>query len=120
MADAPTSDPAERDAPPFRYSAALAQDIELRWQAYWDEHGTFECPNPTGPLADPEALASRGDKLFVLDMFPYPSGSGLHVGHPESYVAADILARQIPNRIVSIKGGIRKVIANGYQTVPPG
>ena len=81
------------DTPPHRYNSRLAQDIELRWQAYWDEHRTFEAPNPSGPLADPEALAARGDKLFVLDMFPYPSGSGLHVGHPLGYIGTDIYSR---------------------------
>jgi leucyl-tRNA synthetase len=80
-------------APTFRYTAALAQDIELRWQDWWDEHRTFEAPNPAGPLADPAALAGRGDKLFILDMFPYPSGSGLHVGHPLGYIGTDTYAR---------------------------
>ena len=70
------------DTPPFRYTAALAQDIETRWQDWWDAHHTFETPNPTGPLGDPGLAAERGEKLYVLDMFPYPSGSGLHVGHP--------------------------------------
>ena len=63
MADAPTT-----EIPSWRYDASLAQDIELRWQATWDENKTFETPNPAGPLADPEALAGRGEKLFVLDM----------------------------------------------------
>jgi leucyl-tRNA synthetase len=81
------------DAPPHRYTAALAQEIELRWQDWWERHGTFETPNPAGPLADPEALATRGEKLFVLDMFPYPSGTGLHVGHPLGYIGTDVYAR---------------------------
>mgnify|MGYP000195886758 FL=1 len=56
--------------------------IESKWQAYWDEHQTFKTPEkPEGPT------------YYVLDMFPYPSGSGLHVGHPEGYTATDILAR---------------------------
>ncbi|MFO1091808.1 MAG: class I tRNA ligase family protein [Planctomycetaceae bacterium] len=59
--------------------------IEARWQRYWDEHKTFETSN-TPPAG------SRG-KLYVLDMFPYPSGSGLHVGHPEGYTATDIVCR---------------------------
>ena len=92
MADAPTTE-SDRDAHPFRYDAALAQEIELRWQAYWDEHATFECPNPAGPLADPDRLAELGEKLFVLDMFPYPSGSGLHVGHPLGYIGTDSYSR---------------------------
>ncbi|HMO85392.1 MAG TPA: class I tRNA ligase family protein, partial [Lacipirellulaceae bacterium] len=62
-----------------RYNPAT---IEPRWQAYWDEHATFATPRlPAGP------------KLYVLDMFPYPSGDGLHVGHPEGYTATDIVCR---------------------------
>src|SRR3954453_1353745 len=62
-----------------RYSPAL---IEPKWQRYWDEQKTFKTPEmPTG------------EKLYVLDMFPYPSGSGLHVGHPEGYTATDIVSR---------------------------
>src|SRR5207342_3683135 len=52
-------------------------------------------PNPSGPLADPEKLAARGRKLFVLDMFPYPSGSGLHVGHPLGYIGTDVFGRYL-------------------------
>ncbi len=79
--------------PTFRYSATLAQDIELRWQDRWDADGTFEAPNPAGPLADAGRLADYGDKLFVLDMFPYPSGAGLHVGHPLGYIGTDVYSR---------------------------
>ena len=57
-------------------------EIETRWQRYWDEHGTFRA-----------ARRSGRPKRYVLDMFPYPSGVGLHVGHPEGYTATDILAR---------------------------
>jgi len=56
--------------------------IEARWQSYWDEHGTF-CAE-----IDPER-----PKYYALDMFPYPSGNGLHVGHPEGYTATDIISR---------------------------
>ncbi len=57
-------------------------DIEAKWQKYWDEHNTFKTgEDPTKP------------KYYVLDMFPYPSGAGLHVGHPEGYTATDIVAR---------------------------
>jgi leucyl-tRNA synthetase len=79
--------------PPNRYTAALAQDIELRWQDWWDEHHTFETPNTAGPLADADLAAERGEKLFVLDMFPYPSGTGLHVGHPLGFIGTDVFAR---------------------------
>ena len=83
---------AEPDTPPFRYTASLAQDIELRWQQWWDDHSTFEAPNPAGPLGDPAAVAGR-PKMFVLDMFPYPSGAGLHVGHPLGFIGTDVFSR---------------------------
>jgi leucyl-tRNA synthetase len=76
--------------PAHRYTAALAGEIERRWQDYWTEHGTFHAPNPTGPLA---ARPLPDDKLFVQDMFPYPSGEGLHVGHPLGFIATDVFAR---------------------------
>jgi len=88
MADAQTP-----ETPAWRYTAELAREIELRWQATWDENNTFETPNPAGPLGDPAALEGRGDKLFVLDMFPYPSGSGLHVGHPLGFIGTDVYSR---------------------------
>jgi leucyl-tRNA synthetase len=56
--------------------------IELRWQRYWEENRTFRVPD-----------VSEKPKLYILDMFPYPSGAGLHVGHPEGYTATDILCR---------------------------
>ncbi len=83
---------ADSDIPNFRYSSALAQDIELRWQHWWDSHGTFEAPNPAGPLGDPAAVAGR-EKMLVLDMFPYPSGAGLHVGHPLGFIGTDVFSR---------------------------
>ncbi|HEY0698197.1 MAG TPA: leucine--tRNA ligase [Micromonospora sp.] len=81
------------DIPPFRYTAALAGEIESRWQDRWEERGTFHAPNPTGPLADPAHPRAGADKLYVLDMFPYPSGAGLHVGHPLGYIGTDSYAR---------------------------
>jgi leucyl-tRNA synthetase len=57
-------------------------EIEPRWQAYWDEHQTFRTPEMPGET-----------KRYILDMFPYPSGDGLHVGHPEGYTATDIISR---------------------------
>ena len=60
-----------------------AKRLEPKWQAYWEEHQTFA----TGPF-DPAK-----EKMYVLDMFPYPSGAGLHVGHPEGYTATDIVCR---------------------------
>jgi len=62
-----------------RYNPA---EIEPKWQKFWEENQTFKTPDfPTG------------EKLYVLDMFPYPSGEGLHVGHPEGYTATDITCR---------------------------
>jgi leucyl-tRNA synthetase len=78
--------------PPFRYSARLAADIESRWQDAWDAQGTFHAPNPAGPLKDSVAVGNR-PKAFILDMFPYPSGAGLHVGHPLGYIGTDVFAR---------------------------
>jgi leucyl-tRNA synthetase len=89
-----TASPTETNStdavPAHRYTAALAGEIEMRWQQYWTEHGTFHAPNPTGPLA---ARPLPEDKLFVQDMFPYPSGEGLHVGHPLGFIATDVFAR---------------------------
>jgi leucyl-tRNA synthetase len=89
---------------PHRYTAALAAQIERYWQDRWEREGTFEAPNPTGPLARPDsvggpdgppALDKTADrpKLYVLDMFPYPSGAGLHVGHPLGFIATDVYGR---------------------------
>ena len=61
-----------------------AKDIEAKWQAYWEDHQTFHV------AAD---IDQTRPKFYVLDMFPYPSGEGLHVGHPEGYTASDIVAR---------------------------
>ncbi len=62
-----------------RYNPAI---IEPKWQQYWEQHRTFATPR-----------LPQGKKLYVLDMFPYPSGDGLHVGHPEGYTATDIVCR---------------------------
>ncbi|WP_405936692.1 leucine--tRNA ligase [Streptomyces sp. NBC_00726] len=79
-------------AAPHRYTAAMAADIEARWQDFWDAEGTYEAPNPAGDLAGDPELAAR-PKKFIMDMFPYPSGAGLHVGHPLGYIATDVFAR---------------------------
>ncbi|SNR45664.1 leucyl-tRNA synthetase [Actinoplanes regularis] len=78
---------------PFRYTAALAGEMELRWQRYWAENGTFHAPNPVGELADPDHPRAGAPKLHVQDMFPYPSGAGLHVGHPLGYIGTDCYTR---------------------------
>ncbi len=76
--------------PPFRYTPKLAAQIEAAWQKRWQEEETFNADNPVGALAGAQA---EKEPWFVMDMFPYPSGSGLHVGHPLGYIATDILAR---------------------------
>ncbi|HSQ58249.1 MAG TPA: class I tRNA ligase family protein, partial [Gemmata sp.] len=62
-------------------------DVERRWQQFWETNKTFRTPDPGDP-----AVAGK-PKTYILDMFPYPSGAGLHVGHPEGYTATDILCR---------------------------
>ena len=74
-----------------RYTPELANKIEQRWQKYWIDNGTFNAANPGGKVATDKPLPK--DKLFVQDMFPYPSGAGLHVGHPLGYIATDVFAR---------------------------
>ncbi|MGW1869708.1 leucine--tRNA ligase [Streptomyces mauvecolor] len=83
---------AAETAAPHRYTAAMAADIEARWQDFWDAEGTYAAPNPAGDLAGDPAVVAR-PKKFIMDMFPYPSGSGLHVGHPLGYIATDVYAR---------------------------
>ncbi len=63
-------------------------EFEPKWQAVWDQTKAFRTPNP----GDADFDATK-PKYFVLDMFPYPSGNGLHVGHPEGYTATDIIGR---------------------------
>ena len=79
------------EVPAHRYSPELAGVIEKKWQTLWRENGTFQAPNPVGTLATGAELPSN--KLFVQDMFPFPSGAGLHVGHPLGYIATDTFAR---------------------------
>ncbi len=76
----------EADAPkPHRYDFAA---LEAKWQQRWEEQQTFATPNPADEAFDPDK-----PKFYVLDMFPYPSGVGLHVGHPLGYIATDIVGR---------------------------
>lgn len=101
VTESPTTSPAtgsgaaapDSDAPPYRYTAALAGRIEGSWQDTWAKLGTFNVPNPVGSLAPTDGTPVPEDKLFVQDMFPYPSGEGLHVGHPLGYIATDVYAR---------------------------
>src|SRR5882672_7392176 len=80
---------------PFRYGARLAGEIESRWQTWWRENGTFASPNPVGPLSGGFDKVKGLAPFFVLDMFPYPSGAGLHVGHPLGYIGTDVYARYL-------------------------
>lgn len=75
----------------FRYDSKLANEIELKWQDNWDKDHTYYTPNPVGKMN--EGFDPAKEKLYVLDMFPYPSGAGLHVGHPLGYIATDVYAR---------------------------
>jgi leucyl-tRNA synthetase len=93
-----TSAPAPDDIPPHRYTAALADEIETGWQDRWDEAGTFRTPNPTGSLSDGFGQVAGREPAYVLDMFPYPSGAGLHVGHPLGYIGTDVYARYLRMR----------------------
>ena len=85
------SEPSATDAK-YRYGAALAGQIEMKWQQVWSDQGTFETPNPVGTLSNGTVL-DPARKFYVMDMFPYPSGAGLHVGHPLGYIASDVYAR---------------------------
>ena len=89
--------------PPFRYDARLAGEIELRWQDRWEREGTFHAPNPPGAprdgvadgLSDGFADVAGRPKFYLLDFFPYPSGIGLHVGHPLGYIGTDVYGRYL-------------------------
>ena len=83
----------DESRPLFRYDAQLAEQIETTWQERWEANKTYQVANPGD---SPESLADSGEtpsKLFIMDMFPYPSGSGLHVGHPLGYIGTDVFAR---------------------------
>ena len=99
--------------PAFRYDARLANEIELKWQDRWEREGTFQSANPPSPSsqagsADPSSARGRGHalsdgfarvtgrpKFYLLDFFPYPSGIGLHVGHPVGYIGTDVYGRYL-------------------------
>jgi len=63
------------------------RDIEQKWQKRWEEEHTFR--------AEEDARYPKEKRRYILDMFPYPSGAGLHVGHPEGYTATDIYSRYL-------------------------
>jgi leucyl-tRNA synthetase len=93
MTTADKPEPSAGDAA-FRYGAELAGQIEMKWQRIWADQGTFEVPNPVGTLSNGTPL-DPARKFYVIDMFPYPSGAGLHVGHPLGYIASDVYARYL-------------------------
>src|SRR6185295_3553808 len=64
------------------------RDIEKRWQQWWKDNDVYKVSNPSTSPGQPTK-----PKYYALDMFPYPSGAGLHVGHPLGYIASDIVAR---------------------------
>jgi len=89
----PPDNEVDDSRPIFRYDAQLAEQIETNWQERWATEQTYRVSNL--PSAD-ESGTSADDsqqKLFVMDMFPYPSGAGLHVGHPLGYIGTDVFAR---------------------------
>jgi leucyl-tRNA synthetase len=89
----PSTQPPGSDTPAHRYTAALAGHIETAWQERWEREGTYFTPNPVGDLSAGFDKVAHLPKLYVLDMFPYPSGAGLHVGHPLGYIGTDVYAR---------------------------
>ena len=80
------------ESPKYRYDAVFANTIELKWQERWEQEGTYFAPNPSGELED-DSGRIESPKVFIMDMFPYPSGSGLHVGHPLGFIGTDVFAR---------------------------
>ncbi len=84
-----TREPARNTDTPFRYGAALAEEIERRWQDRWEREGTL-LRSPTRA-----SRAASAQKVYLLDMFPYPSGAGLHVGHPLGFIGTDVLGRYL-------------------------
>jgi leucyl-tRNA synthetase len=84
---------ADEQLPPYRYTARLAGELAAKWQERWEKEGTFHAPNPVGDLSAGFERVKDRPSLYVLDMFPYPSGAGLHVGHPLGYIGTDVWAR---------------------------
>jgi len=85
----------DEDGPSFRYDARLAGAIERRWQERWEREGTFLAPNPSGALSGGFGAEAGRPKFYLLDFFPYPSGIGLHVGHPLGYIGTDVFGRYL-------------------------
>ena len=77
-----TTSPQQQPPPASGYQF---KSIEPKWQKYWKDNNTFATPQRRTTLDDGTVVKSKNKKKYVLDMFPYPSGAGLHVGHPEGY-----------------------------------
>jgi leucyl-tRNA synthetase len=80
------------DSPKYRYDASFASTIEQKWQGRWEDQGTYYASNPSGDLEDDSGRIDLPN-IFIMDMFPYPSGAGLHVGHPLGFIGTDVFAR---------------------------
>ncbi len=91
----------DSDQPPHRYDATLANQIELAWQARWEAEGTFKVPNRAGSLAAGFEEAAGRPKAYILDFFPYPSGTGLGLAR---HLGGAVIARLVvvPGRIVNV------------------
>jgi leucyl-tRNA synthetase len=89
----PLTTRADDATPPHRYGGRLANEIERKWRDRWDAEQAYYAPNPAGSLTGVNAELAERPPYYVLDMFPYPSGSGLHVGHPLGYIGTDVFAR---------------------------
>ncbi len=85
---------ADQPAHATTYSSASADVIERKWQDRWRQAKVFQAANPAGSLRG----ATSAEHSYILDMFPYPSGTGLHVGHPLGFIATDVLARYLRTR----------------------
>ena len=83
----------DESRPLFRYDAQLAEQIETTWQGRWEADNTYRVTNLGSSTGSDRDSNEAPSKLFVMDMFPYPSGSGLHVGHPLGYIGTDVFAR---------------------------
>ena len=83
----------DESRPLFRYDARLAEQIETTWQQRWEADNTYRVANLGSSTGSDRDSNEDPSKLFVMDMFPYPSGSGLHVGHPLGYIGTDVFAR---------------------------
>ncbi len=88
MSDHATKPESAASTPSHRYTADLASGFEKHWRTQWESDGIYRVGNPGDPGFD-----DSRPKFYCLDMFPYPSGAGLHVGHPVGYIGSDILSR---------------------------